>query len=73
MDRLQTEVATVRSENLKLFERMRFVQSFKTGVTQRNTRATSDLEIGDETEAKYEKIYEQEKNPFAAFHKKVRT
>lgn len=72
LDRLQTELSTVRSENLKLFERMRFVQSFKTGVTQRTARAATDLEIGDETEAKYEKLYEQEKNPFAAFNKKVR-
>ncbi|CAI6008010.1 unnamed protein product [Closterium sp. NIES-65] len=76
--KLATEVERLKADNVKLYERMRYVQDYTSagggGDRPNSSRSRkSDLEAGPaaDVEGKYKKIYEETINPFAAFSTKA--
>lgn len=64
---LQTETATVRADNVKLYEKIRYLQSYPAMQQSK----LEDIETGeDPIEGKYKKMYEENMNPFALFNRK---
>ena len=61
---MQNEVDTLRSDNVKLYEKIRFLQSYpnKGGAASREDENTVN---------KYSSQYEARLDPFAAFNKNV--
>ncbi|CAI5476648.1 unnamed protein product [Closterium sp. Yama58-4] len=77
--KLAAEVERLKADNVKLYERMRYVQDYTSagggGDRPNNSRSRkSDIEAGPaaDVESKYKKIYEETINPFAAFSTKER-
>eukprot|EP00029_Vermamoeba_vermiformis_P005823 TRINITY_DN2130_c0_g1_i2.p1 TRINITY_DN2130_c0_g1~~TRINITY_DN2130_c0_g1_i2.p1 ORF type:complete len:590 (+),score=267.77 TRINITY_DN2130_c0_g1_i2:48-1817(+) len=74
---VQLEVQAVKKDNVKLYERIRFIQSYNAphSSAANNTlvnRERGDIERGeDNVEDKYKKMYEESVNPFTAFNRKV--
>ncbi|XP_071946425.1 protein CASP-like isoform X2 [Antedon mediterranea] len=60
---LQNEVDTLRSDNVKLYEKIKFLQSYPTSKPSAKF---------DETESRYSRQYEERLDPFTAFGKKER-
>ncbi|XP_033111583.1 protein CASP-like isoform X2 [Anneissia japonica] len=60
---LQNEVDTLRSDNVKLYEKIKFLQSYPTSKPSAKY---------DETESRYSSQYEERLDPFSAFGKKER-
>ncbi|KAI8968413.1 CASP C terminal-domain-containing protein [Mycotypha africana] len=75
---LQTEIQNLRTDNLKLYERLKFVHVWKEGQQQNNTGITVSTTIyhkqpslqADDPSVKYGKLYEESMNPFTQFHRK---
>ncbi|XP_024370891.1 protein CASP isoform X3 [Physcomitrium patens] len=70
---LTADVERSKADNVKLYEKMRFVQDYtKEGPVSRNKKRGEDLEsgMGGDVESRYKKMYEDDINPFTAFSKK---
>jgi homeobox protein cut-like len=68
----QTEADNLRNDNIKLFEKIRFLQSYSTTSSQTGKK-WADLEAqphSDGVEEKYAKLYEETVNPFVLFNRK---
>lgn len=64
IEEMKSEIKTLRSDNLKLYEKIRYVSSYR--------RQGQDLESNkdEEIEEKYSKLYEESVNPFVIFNRK---
>ncbi|XP_072164316.1 protein CASP-like [Diadema setosum] len=60
---LQTELDKLRQDNVKLYEKIRFLQSYP------SSRGTNKL---DDTESRYQSQYEERLDPFNSFSRKER-
>ncbi|KAG9140503.1 hypothetical protein Leryth_024830 [Lithospermum erythrorhizon] len=73
---LTTELQKTKADNVKLYERMRYVQDYNSEkiISRGSRKYAEDLESGfsSDVESKYKKMYEDDINPFAAFSKKER-
>lgn len=71
---LTTELEKAKADNVKLYERMRYVQDYNSEkiVSRGSRKYAEDIESGfsSDVESKYKKMYEEDINPFAAFSKK---
>ncbi len=65
----QDEIESLRADNVKLYEKMRYLQSY----SQVRRGESKDVETGADgaCEMKYKKIYEDNMNPFVLFNRKV--
>uniref|UniRef100_A0A0L8GLG5 Protein CASP n=1 Tax=Octopus bimaculoides TaxID=37653 RepID=A0A0L8GLG5_OCTBM len=61
---LQNETDKLRSDNVKLYEKIRFLQSYP-------SKSESHINV-DETESQYSSQYEERLNPFNTFNRKER-
>ncbi|KAI9312004.1 CASP C terminal-domain-containing protein [Dichotomocladium elegans] len=72
---VQGEVETLKQDNLKLYERLRFVHVWK--EEQKNDMTVSiginSLKMREDPTDKYGKLYEESMNPFVQFHRKEET
>lgn len=71
LGQVQEEIDALRQDNVKLYEKIRYLQSYNT--TRQQDKAGTDLErvSGDEPyEAKYRKMYEDSVNPFLLFNRR---
>ncbi|GBG59515.1 hypothetical protein CBR_g38539 [Chara braunii] len=75
------ELERSKSDNVKLYEKIRFVQEYQNdrmqsrgGGRMSKRGSVGDVESGlpSDVETKYKKLYEDDINPFAAFSKKER-
>ena len=72
---LRTEIKNLQADNLKLYEKVRYLESYSAGS---GTGAPSSLRslVGtskrDEELGKYRSLYEDSMNPFEAFKSRVR-
>ncbi|KAI9496836.1 Golgi vesicle transport-related protein [Zychaea mexicana] len=71
---VQGEVETLKADNLKLYERLRFVHVWK----EENKSAAVNVRRGsvktkDDPTDKYGQLYEESMNPFVQFHRKEET
>ncbi|EFC49072.1 predicted protein [Naegleria gruberi] len=73
MEQVENEVGKLRKENLKLYEKTKYLQSFgnNTSTSRNKPNPESNMEY-EPIQNKYEKLYEQELDPFKRFHKKER-
>lgn len=60
---LQNEMDKLRSDNVKLYEKIKFLQSYPSKVV---------VNAGDDTESRYSSEYEKKLDPFSTFSKKER-
>ncbi len=65
---LQTEVSDLRSDNVKLYEKIRFLQSFGGGGVGANKVSSVSIPV----ETRYQSQYEQKMDPFASFSQQER-
>jgi len=63
---LQSEVDTVRQDNVKLYEKIKFLQSYPSSKSQ------TSVDVQDDSVEKYSSQYEQKMDPFAVFARKER-
>lgn len=61
----QNEMDRIRTDNIKLYEKIKFLQNYSSS----NRGAAAGP--GDDTEARYSAQYEQKLDPFTHFNKKV--
>lgn len=71
---LQREVESVRADNVKLYEKIRFLQTYPThnasAMHQQQQRHPADVSVelgGDATIGRYSQAYEQQLDPFHQF------
>ncbi|KAI8329959.1 CASP C terminal-domain-containing protein [Chlamydoabsidia padenii] len=75
LDDIRVDMERLQKDNLNLYERLKFVHVWKEeqqrGATNRSTsiQMTTDVSQNDPTD-KYGKLYEENMNPFAQFHRK---
>lgn len=72
---LTADLERSKADNVKLYERMRFVQDYsqdRPSKARSGKKRGEDLESGinGDVESKYKKMYEDDINPFTAFSKK---
>ncbi|ERM93850.1 protein CASP isoform X3 [Amborella trichopoda] len=71
---VNVELEKSKSDNVKLYEKIRFVQDYnkERPVSRGWKKRSEDIEsgFGSDVESKYKKLYEDDINPFAAFSKK---
>ncbi|CEG76159.1 hypothetical protein RMATCC62417_11093 [Rhizopus microsporus] len=81
------EVSSLKSDNLKLYERLKFVHVWKEGQQERNDSIALNMgsesstipsmrqfkrtKLSDDPADKYSRLYEESMNPFTQFHRKV--
>ncbi|OAC99884.1 hypothetical protein MUCCIDRAFT_124237, partial [Mucor lusitanicus CBS 277.49] len=71
----RAEVQKLKTDNLNLYERLKFVHVWKEGQQQDKgmtvrQRLVSTAILSDDPSDKYGKLYEESMNPFTQFHKK---
>eukprot|EP00124_Ichthyophonus_hoferi_P001179 Ihof_evm5s56 gene=Ihof_evmTU5s56 len=66
INQLTNEVGEVRSDNVKLYEKIKFLQSYPAQVNSSHKERNVD-----DVEKKYSTQYEEQMNPFNQFHQKV--
>ena len=59
---LQTETAGLKADNVKLYEKIRFLQGFG-GASSRQSQSSTVVEV----ESRYKNTYEQKLDPFSTF------
>jgi len=67
------QLESLRSDNISLFEKIRYLQSYASAQNDRGkVRNSVDIESGhpDELESRYSKLYEETVNPFVIFNRK---
>ena len=62
----QNEMDKIRTDNIKLYEKIKFLQNYSSSSGGRSVAGPSD-----DTEARYSMQYEQKLDPFTHFNKKV--
>jgi len=67
LERAKAETMAMRSDNVKLFEKIKYLQSYAELSKQ---RSPSDIEATGELENRYGSLYEESVNPFNVFNKK---
>eukprot|EP01117_Protostelium_nocturnum_P017902 TRINITY_DN736_c0_g3_i2.p1 TRINITY_DN736_c0_g3~~TRINITY_DN736_c0_g3_i2.p1 ORF type:complete len:406 (+),score=144.12 TRINITY_DN736_c0_g3_i2:870-2087(+) len=75
MQQKDQEVQSVRDDNIKLYERIRFLQSYPSsnasnGVKSRSTVINVEGEGDKDLDSKYSALYEDSVNPFVLFNRK---
>ena len=81
------EVSSLKSDNLKLYERLKFVHVWKEGQRERNDSIALNMSsesstipsmrqfkrtnLSEDPADKYSRLYEESMNPFTQFHRKV--
>ncbi|GAA5910670.1 hypothetical protein JCM5296_001687 [Sporobolomyces johnsonii] len=70
---LRAEIKTLQTDNLKLYEKVRYLQSYRDeGFAARQQAGFSNIVRGDEELGKYQNKYEESMNPFEAFRGRER-
>ncbi|GAA6057858.1 hypothetical protein JCM3770_002725 [Rhodotorula araucariae] len=71
---LRIEIKTLQTDNLKLYEKVRYLQSYRddAGMAARQQAGFSNIVRGDEELGKYHNKYEESMNPFEAFRGRER-
>ncbi|BGP40941.1 hypothetical protein JCM10449v2_004906 [Rhodotorula kratochvilovae] len=71
---LRSEIKTLQTDNLKLYEKVRYLQSYRdeAGMAARQQAGFSHTVRGDEELGKYQNKYEESMNPFEAFRGRER-
>ncbi|EKX47927.1 hypothetical protein GUITHDRAFT_106475 [Guillardia theta CCMP2712] len=70
---LEGEIRTLRSDNVKMYEKIKYLESYRPGAAARGNH--SDVEAGIDTfphADKYKALYEESLNPFTVFNQKQR-
>jgi homeobox protein cut-like len=73
---LRSEIKTLQADNLKLYEKVRYLESYSAGVgsgspAPSSLRKTVGTQRRDEELGKYKSLYEDHVNPFEAFKGRV--
>ena len=73
---LRNEIKTLQADNLKLYEKVRYLESYSAGVGSGSPAPTSLRNLvgntrRDEELGKYKSMYEDQMNPFEAFKGRV--
>ncbi|TNY17439.1 CASP C terminal-domain-containing protein [Rhodotorula diobovata] len=72
---LRSEIKTLQTDNLKLYEKVRYLQSYRDdagNMAARQQAGFSNVVRGDEELGKYHHKYEESMNPFEAFRGRER-
>ncbi|GAA5935894.1 uncharacterized protein JCM15063_001840 [Sporobolomyces koalae] len=70
---LRAEIKSLQTDNLKLYEKVRYLQSYRDeGMAARQQAGFSNVVRGDEELGKYQNKYEESMNPFEAFRGRER-
>ncbi|POY71026.1 hypothetical protein BMF94_5952 [Rhodotorula taiwanensis] len=70
---LRNEIKTLQADNLKLYEKVRYLQSYRDdGAVARAQSGFSNVVRGDEELVRYQNKYEESMNPFEAFRGRER-
>ncbi|KZT26663.1 hypothetical protein NEOLEDRAFT_1090011 [Neolentinus lepideus HHB14362 ss-1] len=69
---LRTEIKTLQADNLKLYEKVRYMQSYREESSRRHAMSTLDPlpgngDVANDDMSKYRTRYEEAMNPFEAF------
>ncbi|KAG8928609.1 hypothetical protein FRC02_006691 [Tulasnella sp. 418] len=66
---LRTEIKSLQADNMKLYEKVRYMQSYRDGASSSTFTSTSAAPIssGRDDMGKYQNLYEASMNPFEAF------
>eukprot|EP00960_Hanusia_phi_P044864 756872-Hanusia_phi.AAC.3 len=70
---LEGEIRTLRADNVKMYEKIKYLESYRPGAAARGNN--SDVEAGIDTfphADKYKALYEESLNPFTVFNQKQR-
>lgn len=75
---LRTEIKTLQADNMKLYEKVRYMQSYRDGSSVPLTTSAAPISSGSSSTAndgisKYSTMYEASMNPFEAFRGRVRS
>ncbi|KAH8926352.1 hypothetical protein BT69DRAFT_1278921 [Atractiella rhizophila] len=70
---LRAEIKSLQSDNLKLYEKVRYLQSYREDAGPSSTTNRSGYKDKDEVGGKYGRLYEQTMNPFETFQKREQT
>lgn len=75
---LRTEIKTLQADNMKLYEKVRYMQSYRDGGSASvpaMTTSAAPISSGGANDgiSKYSSMYEQSMNPFEAFRGRVRS
>jgi len=79
MTELRNETKALQADNVKLYEKVRYLQSYRQDAGPSGTTSGSRLypaapaKEKNEDLGKYRSLYEQSMNPFEAFRGKVRS
>lgn len=69
----RTELNSLRQDNVKLYEKIRYLQSYTGSTRVIDVEKGKGHGLGDDLEGKYGKLYEDTVvNPFAIFNRKER-
>lgn len=69
---LRSEIKTLQADNLKLYEKVRYLQSYRDENSAVKQQAGfSNVVRGDEELVRYQNKYEESMNPFEAFRGRV--
>ncbi|KAI5477893.1 Golgi membrane protein [Pseudohyphozyma bogoriensis] len=69
---LRTEIKALQTDNLKLYEKVRYLQSYRDDAGSSSSRTAFPTMRGDEELGKYQNKYEESMNPFEAFRGRER-
>ncbi|KAK4704384.1 hypothetical protein P7C70_g1817, partial [Phenoliferia sp. Uapishka_3] len=69
---LRTEIKALQADNLKLYEKVRYLQSYRDDAAGVSSRSAFPPSRGDEEMGKYQNKYEESMNPFEAFRGRER-
>ncbi|GAA5824549.1 hypothetical protein JCM11251_000470 [Rhodosporidiobolus azoricus] len=72
---LRGEIKTLQTDNLKMYEKVRYLQSYRDdagGMAARQQAGFSNIVRGDEELGTYKNKYEEQMNPFEAFRGRER-
>ena len=74
MSNTQQEIDSLRKDNLALYEKVRYLSSYKTLSNNNNSGSQTDTEVPmEEINSSYRDMYEESVHPFAVFSRKERS
>merc|ERR1712176_1546151 len=72
-DKLSNDNSTLKSENVSLFQKIKFLENYQSVIKKRGNHPQPSLRHDRmETEMKYEGLYEESMNPFVQFKENER-
>lgn len=71
IEHLENEQSKLRKENLKLYEKTKYLQFYNQNALSSTNKPSSSQDY-EPIQNKYEQLYEQELDPFKRFHRKER-